>query len=67
MPQGGCKFSTDLLDYNKALNRNNTIGIGKTMQILPSLVKQYNLKMVSIASLLVKELPKTIGYRSHCV
>nr|XP_058908364.1 hypoxanthine-guanine phosphoribosyltransferase-like [Kogia breviceps] len=39
------------------------IDTGKTMQTLLSLVKQHNLKLVKVASLLVKRTPQSVGYR----
>uniref|UniRef100_A0A9J7XT51 Hypoxanthine phosphoribosyltransferase n=1 Tax=Cyprinus carpio carpio TaxID=630221 RepID=A0A9J7XT51_CYPCA len=105
--KGGYKFFADLLDYIKALNRNNDrsipmtvdfirlksyqndqstgdikviggddlstltgkdiIDTGKTMKTLLELLKQYNPKMVKVASLLVKRTPRSVGYRPDFV
>ncbi|CAO2580397.1 Hypoxanthine-guanine phosphoribosyltransferase, partial [Lemmus lemmus] len=43
------------------------IDTGKTMQTLLSLVKQYNPKMVKVASLLVKRTSRSVGYRPDFV
>ncbi|NXW97631.1 HPRT phosphoribosyltransferase, partial [Larus smithsonianus] len=43
------------------------IDTGKTMKTLLSLLKQYNPKMVKVASLLVKRTPRSVGYRPDFV
>lgn len=45
----------------------DTIDMGKTMQILLSLVQQHNPKMVEVAGLLVKKTPRSTGYRPDFV
>uniref|UniRef100_A0AAY5EKW4 Hypoxanthine phosphoribosyltransferase n=1 Tax=Electrophorus electricus TaxID=8005 RepID=A0AAY5EKW4_ELEEL len=43
------------------------IDTGKTMKTLLELLKQYNPKMVKVASLLVKRTPRSVGYRPDFV
>uniref|UniRef100_A0AAQ4RHE1 Hypoxanthine phosphoribosyltransferase n=1 Tax=Gasterosteus aculeatus aculeatus TaxID=481459 RepID=A0AAQ4RHE1_GASAC len=43
------------------------IDTGKTMQTLLELLKQFNPKMVKVASLLVKRTPRSVGYRPDYV
>uniref|UniRef100_A0A5F8H395 Hypoxanthine-guanine phosphoribosyltransferase n=1 Tax=Monodelphis domestica TaxID=13616 RepID=A0A5F8H395_MONDO len=54
-------------DDLSTLTGKDIIDTGKTMQTLLSLVKQYNPKMVKVASLLVKRTPRSVGYRPDFV
>ncbi|KPP66791.1 hypoxanthine-guanine phosphoribosyltransferase-like [Scleropages formosus] len=49
------------------LTGKDIIDTGKTMKTLLDLLKQYNPKMVKVASLLVKRTPKSVGYRPDFV
>uniref|UniRef100_F6WXZ6 Hypoxanthine phosphoribosyltransferase n=2 Tax=Euarchontoglires TaxID=314146 RepID=F6WXZ6_CALJA len=62
---GGDDLST--LTGKNVLIVEDIIDTGKTMQTLLSLVKQYNPKMVKVASLLVKRTPRSVGYRPDFV
>ncbi|KAH0509152.1 Hypoxanthine-guanine phosphoribosyltransferase [Microtus ochrogaster] len=54
-------------DDLSSLTGKDIIDTGKTMQTLLSLVKQYNPKMVKVASLLVKRTSRSVGYRPDFV
>uniref|UniRef100_A0A9L0T148 Hypoxanthine-guanine phosphoribosyltransferase n=2 Tax=Equus TaxID=9789 RepID=A0A9L0T148_HORSE len=56
-----------LKSYCNVLIVEDIIDTGKTMQTLLSLVKEYNPKMVKVASLLVKRTPRSVGYRPDFV
>ena len=43
------------------------VNSGETMQTLFFLVKQHNLKMIKVSSLLVERTPPSIGYRPDFV
>uniref|UniRef100_A0A671DMV9 Hypoxanthine-guanine phosphoribosyltransferase n=1 Tax=Rhinolophus ferrumequinum TaxID=59479 RepID=A0A671DMV9_RHIFE len=58
---GGDDLST--LTRKNVLIVEDILDTGKTTQTLLSLVKQYNPKMVKIASLLVKRTSQSVGYR----
>ncbi|XP_069667519.1 hypoxanthine-guanine phosphoribosyltransferase isoform X2 [Haliaeetus albicilla] len=58
---GGDDLST--LTGKNVLIVEDIIDTGKTMKTLLSLLKQYNPKMVKVASLLVKRTPRSVGYR----
>ncbi|XP_005406462.1 PREDICTED: hypoxanthine-guanine phosphoribosyltransferase-like [Chinchilla lanigera] len=62
---GGDDLST--LTGKNVLIVEDVIDTGKTMQTLLPLVKQYNLKMVRVASLLVKRTPWGVGYSPEFV
>ncbi|XP_036901948.1 hypoxanthine-guanine phosphoribosyltransferase isoform X2 [Sturnira hondurensis] len=62
---GGDDLST--LTGKNVLIVEDIIDTGKTMQTLLALVKQYNPKMVKVASLLVKRTPRSVGYRPDFV
>ncbi|KAM4798510.1 hypoxanthine-guanine phosphoribosyltransferase isoform 2-T2 [Urocitellus parryii] len=62
---GGDDLST--LTGKNVLIVEDIIDTGKTMQTLLSLVKQYNPKMVKVASLLVKRTSRSVGYRPDFV
>ncbi|XP_027625250.1 hypoxanthine-guanine phosphoribosyltransferase [Tupaia chinensis] len=62
---GGDDLST--LTGKNVLIVEDIIDTGKTMQTLLSLVRQYNPKMVKVASLLVKRTPRSVGYRPDFV
>uniref|UniRef100_A0AAQ4NN06 Hypoxanthine phosphoribosyltransferase n=1 Tax=Gasterosteus aculeatus aculeatus TaxID=481459 RepID=A0AAQ4NN06_GASAC len=49
------------------LTGKDIIDTGKTMQTLLELLKQFNPKMVKVASLLVKRTPRSVGYRPDYV
>ncbi|XP_062358591.1 hypoxanthine-guanine phosphoribosyltransferase isoform X3 [Cinclus cinclus] len=61
---GGDDLST--LTGKNVLIVEDIIDTGKTMKTLLSLLKQYNPKMVKVASLLVKRTPRSVGYRPDC-
>ncbi|KAJ6653777.1 hypothetical protein lerEdw1_008706 [Lerista edwardsae] len=54
-------------DDLSTLTGKDIIDTGKTMKTLLSLLKQYNPKMVKVASLLVKRTPRSVGYRPDFV
>ncbi|MED6290053.1 hypoxanthine phosphoribosyltransferase 1, partial [Ameca splendens] len=58
---GGDDLST--LTGKNVLIVEDIIDTGKTMKTLLQLLKQYNPKMVKVASLLVKRTPRSVGYR----
>ncbi|KAM6322866.1 hypoxanthine-guanine phosphoribosyltransferase [Podargus strigoides] len=62
---GGDDLST--LTGKNVLIVEDIIDTGKTMKTLLSLLKQYNPKMVKVASLLVKRTPRSVGYRPDFV
>ncbi|XP_045240427.1 hypoxanthine-guanine phosphoribosyltransferase isoform X1 [Macaca fascicularis] len=62
---GGDDLST--LTGKNVLIVEDIIDTGKTMQTLLSLVRQYNPKMVKVASLLVKRTPRSVGYKPDFV
>ncbi|KAF5900880.1 hypoxanthine-guanine phosphoribosyltransferase, partial [Clarias magur] len=62
---GGDDLST--LTGKNVLIVEDIIDTGKTMQTLLELLKQYNPKMVKVASLLVKRTPRSVGYRPDFV
>ncbi|MEQ2256473.1 hypoxanthine phosphoribosyltransferase 1 [Ilyodon furcidens] len=62
---GGDDLST--LTGKHVLIVEDIIDTGKTMKTLLQLLKQYNPKMVKVASLLVKRTPRSVGYRPDCV
>ncbi|CDQ83352.1 unnamed protein product [Oncorhynchus mykiss] len=57
---GGDDLST--LTGKNVLIVEDIIDTGKTMKTLLQLLKQYNPKMVKVASLLVKRTPRSVGY-----
>uniref|UniRef100_A0A4W6FQ35 Hypoxanthine-guanine phosphoribosyltransferase n=1 Tax=Lates calcarifer TaxID=8187 RepID=A0A4W6FQ35_LATCA len=61
---GGDDLST--LTGKNVLIVEDIIDTGKTMKTLLQLLKQYNPKMVKVASLLVKRTPRSVGYRPDC-
>uniref|UniRef100_A0A3B3QWA7 Hypoxanthine phosphoribosyltransferase n=1 Tax=Paramormyrops kingsleyae TaxID=1676925 RepID=A0A3B3QWA7_9TELE len=54
-------------DDLSTLTGKDIIDTGKTMKTLLHLLKQYNPKMVKVASLLVKRTPRSVGYRPDYV
>ncbi|XP_075960040.1 hypoxanthine-guanine phosphoribosyltransferase [Anarhichas minor] len=62
---GGDDLST--LTGKNVLIVEDIIDTGKTMKTLLQLLKQYNPKMVKVASLLVKRTPRSVGYRPDFV
>uniref|UniRef100_A0A3B4YLR4 Hypoxanthine phosphoribosyltransferase n=1 Tax=Seriola lalandi dorsalis TaxID=1841481 RepID=A0A3B4YLR4_SERLL len=54
-------------DDLSTLTGKDIIDTGKTMKTLLQLLKQYNPKMVKVASLLVKRTPRSVGYRPDFV
>ncbi|KAK7899477.1 hypothetical protein WMY93_020330 [Mugilogobius chulae] len=54
-------------DDLSTLTGKDIIDTGKTMKTLLQLLKQYNPKMVKVASLLVKRTPRSVGYRPDYV
>ncbi|TKC43224.1 hypothetical protein EI555_011905 [Monodon monoceros] len=62
---GGDDLST--LTGKNVLIVEDIIDTDKTMQTLLSLAKQHNPKMVTVASLLVKRTPQSVGYRPDFV
>ncbi|NWT38842.1 HPRT phosphoribosyltransferase, partial [Rissa tridactyla] len=57
----------NILSYLSFFYFQDIIDTGKTMKTLLSLLKQYNPKMVKVASLLVKRTPRSVGYRPDFV
>ncbi|MGH0186913.1 UNVERIFIED_CONTAM: hypothetical protein FKN15_022761 [Acipenser sinensis] len=62
---GGDDLST--LTGKNVLIVEDIIDTGKTMKTLLKLLKQFNPKMVKVASLLVKRTPRSVGYRPDFV
>ncbi|CAM4613747.1 unnamed protein product [Leuciscus chuanchicus] len=56
-----------LKSYQNVLIVEDIIDTGKTMKTLLELLKQFNPKMVKVASLLVKRTPRSVGYRPDFV